>query len=172
MSLAVTISCFKSESNKFSQDLIHYLPYLTILAIEEPENNLSPYYLSKIIQQINDLVNLGMTQAIISSHSARVLSRIEPEQVRYFRLDEKFNSQVRELTLPTDTDEANKYVKEAIKAFPELYFAKFVVLGEGDSEEIVIPKIAEAMGIHLDRSFVAMVPLGGRHVNHFWRLLN
>jgi hypothetical protein len=27
------------------------------------------------------------------------------------------------------------------------------------------------MGIPIDKSFVAMVPLGGRHVNHMWRLL-
>jgi hypothetical protein len=27
------------------------------------------------------------------------------------------------------------------------------------------------MGLDIDRSFVAVVPLGGRHVNHLWRLL-
>jgi hypothetical protein len=26
------------------------------------------------------------------------------------------------------------------------------------------------LGFAVDRSFVAVVPLGGRHVNHFWRL--
>ncbi|KKL09934.1 hypothetical protein LCGC14_2560910, partial [marine sediment metagenome] len=31
---------------------------------------------------------------------------------------------------------------------------------------------AEAMNMHIDRSFVAVVPLGGRHVNHLWRLLS
>lgn len=34
-----------------------------------------------------------------------------------------------------------------------------------------MPRIAEAMDIPIDRSFVAIVPLGGRHVNHLWRLL-
>ena len=28
------------------------------------------------------------------------------------------------------------------------------------------------MGFDIDHSFVAVVPLGGRHVNHLWRLLN
>ena len=27
------------------------------------------------------------------------------------------------------------------------------------------------MSLPIDRSFVAMVPLGGRHVNHLWKLL-
>ena len=45
------------------------------------------------------------------------------------------------------------------------------MLGEGASEEVVLPRLAEAMGLDIDRSFVAVVPLGGRHVNHLWRLL-
>lgn len=56
--------------------------------------------------------------------------------------------------------------------FPELYFARFVLLVEGDSERIVIPALARAKGLNLDPSFVAIVPLGGRHVVHFWTLLN
>ena len=59
-----------------------------------------------------------------------------------------------------------------MRAYPELYFARFVILGEGDSERFIIPRLAEKMGISLDPSFVPVVPLGGRFVNHFWRLLN
>jgi hypothetical protein len=46
------------------------------------------------------------------------------------------------------------------------------VLGEGDTEQLVIPRIAQAQGVDLDPSFVAVVPLGGRHTNHMWKLLN
>jgi len=81
-------------------------------------------------------------------------------------------SSIRELTLPDDDNEASVYVRLAVKAYPELYFARFVILGEGDSERVVIPKIAEEMGVSLDPSFVPIVPLGGRYVTHFWRLLN
>jgi putative ATP-dependent endonuclease of the OLD family len=59
-----------------------------------------------------------------------------------------------------------------VRTYPELYFARFVVLGEGASEEVVLPRLADALGFAIDRSFVAVVPLGGRHVNHLWRLLN
>ena len=45
-------------------------------------------------------------------------------------------------------------------------------MGEGDSEQLVIPRIAEAMGVSLDPSFVPIVPLGGRYCTHFWRLLS
>lgn len=81
-------------------------------------------------------------------------------------------SSIRELTLPEDNVEASVYVRLAVKAYPELYFARFVILGEGDSERVVIPRIADEMGVSLDPSFVPVVPLGGRFVAHFWRLLN
>jgi putative ATP-dependent endonuclease of the OLD family len=63
-------------------------------------------------------------------------------------------------------------VRGAMLAFPELYFARFVILGEGDSERIVLPRLAKADGLLIDPAFVAIVPLGGRHVQHFWRLLD
>src|SRR6185369_15401070 len=55
---------------------------------------------------------------------------------------------------------------------PELYFSRLVVLGEGASEEIVLPRVLGAKGLPADAVAVAITPLGGRHVNHFWRLLN
>lgn len=148
------------------------MPSLVVLALEEPENHLSPYYLSRIISQIRRLVNSNRVQALLTSHSASTLSRIKPEEIRHLRLEpENRTSQIASIQLPTETDESYKYVRQAVQAFPELYFAKFVVFGEGDSEEIVLPHLARALGIKFDPSFVAMVPLGGRHVNHFWQLV-
>jgi putative ATP-dependent endonuclease of the OLD family len=147
-------------------------PALTVVAVEEPENNLSPFYLSRIIRQLQDIARQHGVQAIISSHSPSILARIDPSQIRHFSVNDGRNAQVRNIELPADPDDAAKYVREAVRTYPELYFASFVILGEGSSEEVVIPRIAEAMGVEIDRSFVAVVPLGGRHVNHLWRLLN
>lgn len=159
------------DESAFDQEKLHRA-HLTLLAIEEPENSLSPFFLSRIIAQARDIGELDTAQVLLSSHSAAILSRIEPEEVRYFRLDRATRtSTIRGLTLPANDEEASRYVRLAVRAYPELYFARFVVLAEGDSEQLVIPRIAEAMGIALDPSFVPIVPLGGRHVTHFWRLL-
>lgn len=148
------------------------LPALTLIAVEEPENNLAPFYLSRIVRQIEDLTAGLRAQAVISSHSPSILARVEPVQVRHFRLDPgDRTAKVRAIRLPDVQDGAAKFVREAVRTYPELYFARFVVLGEGASEEVVLPRLAEAMGFDVDRSFVAVVPLGGRHVNHLWRLL-
>lgn len=146
--------------------------HLTILTIEEPENSLSPFFLSRIMTQAREIGQLASAQVAISSHSASILSRIEPEEARYFRLNrDTRRSTVKEITLPEDDAEAKRFMRLAVKAYPELYFARFVILGEGDSERIVIPRIAEASGLPLDPSFVPIVPLGGRYASYFWKLL-
>lgn len=148
------------------------LPALTLIGLEEPENNLAPFYLSRIIRQITNLTLGPRAQAIMASHSASIMARIDPTQVRHFRLDPASRTaQVNRIRLPEGEEEAAKFVREAVRTFPELYFARLVVLGEGASEEVVLPRLAEALEIDIDRSFVAIVPLGGRHVNHLWRLL-
>jgi hypothetical protein len=160
------------HAEDFALDGAH-LPNLTLIAVEEPENSLSPFFLSRIITQLQELSGSPATQTVLSSHSASVMVRIRPEDVRYLRTEPATaTASVREITLPENTTEAGKYVREAVRAHPELYFAKFVVLGEGDTEELVIPRIAQAHGVQLDPSFIAMVPLGGRHTNHMWTLLN
>ncbi|MEA5551310.1 AAA family ATPase [Anabaena cylindrica UHCC 0172] len=146
---------------------------LTIFAFEEPENHLAPYFLSRIIKQVQSIVNKYPAQAVITSHSPAILGRIEPEEIRHFRLDiQSRTAIIKEIKLPSNAEQEAKYVREAVKAYPELYFAKFVILGEGDSEQILLPKLASAMELDVDPAFVAIVPLGGRHVNHFWKLLN
>lgn len=161
-----------TETDGFQHDGLSP-PALTMVAIEEPENNLAPFYLSRIIKLVSDLSERSKVQAVVSSHAPSILTRIEPAQVRHFRLAAGARTaEVRSIAIPTDNDNAARFVREGVRTYPELYFARFVVLGEGASEEVVLPRLAEALGFSADRSFVAVVPLGGRHVNHLWRLLD
>lgn len=147
-------------------------PVHTVIALEEPENSLAPQYLGRIIRQLRKAAEHGDSQSLIATHSPALLRRVEPESICFLRLDGDRQSQVRRIVLPTTSDETAKYVREAVLAFPELYFSRLVVLGEGDSEQIVLPRVLAAAGIAEDDASVSVVPLGGRHVNHFWRLLN
>lgn len=164
------------DANKTSSviDVESFKPaLLRVFAVEEPENHLAPHFLSRIIDLLGKISGTANSQVIVTSHSPSIMARVEPEQVRHFIIDSVSGAvAVRPIDLPKDDDDAYKYVKEAVKAFPELYFSKFVILGEGDSEQVVLPRVAKAMKTPLDPGFVSVVPLGGRHVNHFWRLLN
>lgn len=144
----------------------------TIVAMEEPENSLSPHYLGRIVKVLTDFAKSHDGQAIIATHSPSLIKRVPPENLRYLRLDKQRQTVVKNIILPNADDEAHKFVREAVQSFPELYFSRFVILGEGDSEEIVLPRLLQAWGLPDDDSSISIVPLGGRHVNHFWRLLH
>lgn len=146
-------------------------PLFTLVAVEEPENSLSPHYLGRVLRTLSEFAEDGDAQAVIATHAPSLLRRVEPESIRYLRLDEERRTTVSRITMPSGA-EAHKYVREAIQAFPELYFARLLILGEGDSEEVVLPRLLAARGILADDASISVVPLGGRHVNHFWRLLS
>ena len=153
----------------------HKPPVLTIIALEEPENHIAPHLIGQLVSNLKKIASKSSAQIILTSHSTAIIKRFDPEKLGYFRLDvNDCTTKVRSITLPDKEKLADQYkfIKEAVKAYPELYFAKLVVLGEGDSEEIILRKIWNAQNGDIDTSGISIVPLGGRHVNHFWRLLN
>jgi putative ATP-dependent endonuclease of the OLD family len=146
-------------------------PVHIILALEEPENSLAPQHLGRIVRQLRTVSAEGDVQCLVATHAPALLHRVDPEDIRFLRLAVDRTTQVRTVAMPESKDEAAKYVREAVRAYPELYFARLVILGEGDSEQIVLPRLLAAAGIADDDVSVSVVPLGGRHVHHFWRLL-
>jgi putative ATP-dependent endonuclease of the OLD family len=50
------------------------VPALTLIAVEEPENSLAPFYLSRIVNQIAHVTNNLRAQALVASHSPSILA--------------------------------------------------------------------------------------------------
>lgn len=181
-SLSLSLGLFRVEellrntanTSGFKAEVRNELPLLTVFTVEEPENHLSPHYLGRIVAELDAISKDSRAQVIISSHSASILGRVIPDNVRYFLGHEHSSAtSVKPIPLPSnETNESFKYVREAVRSFPELYFSRLVILGEGASEEIVLRRLMEASGRPVDTHFISVVPLGGRHVNHFWRLLH
>lgn len=170
-SITLNRDVISGEETAFDRDKLNP-PVFSLILIEEPENSLSPHYLGRISNVLKKLLG-NDTQALIATHAPSILRRVAPEKIRYLRLNsESRATQVKTITLPQKSGDAHKFVREAVQAFPEIYFARLVVLGEGDSEEIVLPKLFEVLELPVDESAICITPLGGRHVNHFWRLLS
>jgi putative ATP-dependent endonuclease of the OLD family len=158
------------ESTDFDPDKLRP-PVFVLLAVEEPENSLSPHHLGMVLSELTAFSDGNDAQVVLATHSPALLRRVPPEDIRYLRLDPTRCTTVATIAMPDSRDQAAKYVREAVLAYPELYFSRLVVLGEGDSEEIALPRIFASHGLLTDHLSVSVVPLGGRHVNHFWRLL-
>lgn len=147
-------------------------PVYTMLAFEEPENSLSPFYLGRVLNLLAASAQDADCQSIVATHAPAVVNRVDPERIRHLRLDESRRTRVTKIRMPENDNDAYKFIQQAVWAYPELYFARLVVLGEGASEEVFLPRLLSASGAEADANSVAVVPLGGRHVNHMWRLLN
>lgn len=163
-------------------------PLLTILAVEEPENHISPQLIGRVVSNLMRLSQKASpdpkedengirpvsanAQVLLSSHTPAIIKRIKPEAIRHFRLNvEKHQTLVSQILLPEKTADSYKYVKEAVQNYPEIYFSRLVVIGEGDSEEVVFHRLASAFNRDFDDNMISFVPLGHRFVNHIWRLL-
>lgn len=170
-SQAIGRAVLAGEDNSFDPEKLR-APIFTIVGLEEPENSLSPHYLGRIVNALVAMTGEDDAQALIATHAPSMLRRVEPGHIRYMRLSDERVTKITHIRMPKKTDEAHKFVREAVQAYPEIYFSRLVILGEGDSEEIVLPRILRAKGIPVDESAVTVAPLGGRHVNHFWRLLS
>ncbi len=148
-------------------------PLLTIVLVEEPENHIAPQLLGRVLRNLKNLGDLPNVQVILSSHTPAIVSRIDPEAIRHLRLDVSTHSTLaHRLTLPGKDEEAFTYIKEAVRNYPEIYFARLVVIGEGDSEEVVFKRLMRVFDQDFDDHLIAFAPLGNRFVNHIWRLLN
>lgn len=167
---AIGRKVLKGETKAFDPDKLRPAIF-TLIALEEPENSLSPHYLGRVLNCLGSLTGQEDAQAVVATHSPSILKRVPPERIRYLRLNEERSTTVKSIVMPLETDEAYKFVREAVQAYPELYFSRLVILGEGDSEEIVIPRLLKVQDVGGDEASISVVPLGGRHVNHFWRLL-
>ena len=163
----------KIEEGILERQILKILPpALTILVVEEPENHISPQLIGRVLKSLKETADTNNAQVVISSHTPTIIKRIKATDIRHFRVDEADgHSLVNQVVLPLKADVAHKFVKEAVEAYPEIYFAHLVVLGEGDSEMVVLPRIIEHTNSDIDVLGISIAPLGGSYVNHFWRLL-
>ncbi len=170
--LTLVCALLEVEEKISTEEEIRIKPVLTVLAVEEPENHIAPQLLGRVISILKSISDQNKTQVFLSSHTPAIIKRIDPESIFHFRIDESYYSEVNAIRLPEKRDEAYKFVKEAIRNYPEIYFAKLAVIGEGDSEEVLFNRLMQTNQVNFDDNIITFVPLGHRFVNHIWRLLN
>lgn len=146
-------------------------PLLTILAVEEPENHIAPQLLGRVVKILKKISSNDSSQVLLSSHTPAIVKRLRPECILHFRINQKYETEVSRILLPERKDEAYKFIKEAVHNYPEIYFAKLVVIGEGDSEEVIFNRLMDVMNVDFDDNIITFAPLGHRFVNHIWKLL-
>ncbi|AIO19070.1 DNA replication and repair protein RecF [Candidatus Izimaplasma bacterium HR1] len=156
---------------KFNDEI--KIPSHTIFIAEEPENNIAPHLLGQLIQSIMDVSTKHKCQAIISSHSVSIISRINPIDIRLlFNKKSTYSSDAYSLELSSDDVENFKYIKNTIMKTPSIYFSKLVILVEGESEKLFIPRLLKDSDVNIDEFYISVVSIDSRFVTNYWKFLS
>lgn len=163
-----------------------------ILALEEPELFLHPQARRHLANVLRDLAKTGL-QVIISTHSdsfidteffdsiGRVIKVADPEnegkeQTIMIQTD---RNKLTEIAIKTGAP-ADKVNPDNIRPFykttsnhrlNEGFFARCLVLVEGETEELALPEFLSVLGLDYDANGISIIEVKGKNqIPKYWRL--
>ena len=143
--------------------------YLTpSIALEEPENHLHPHSIRSLVNYLWDLPQ----QIILTTHSTQVVDVVSPDEIILLKR-RGTRSVVRYVPEGYFNESELVDLRRQIRnAGSEFFFARCVLLTEGDSEKMAFPIFASALGIKLNQLGISVVGVsGGGEFKSFIKLL-
>ena len=148
---AIVISILKAFEERKKQD--------ALFLIEEPEMYLHPQMQRSLYKTIREI---GKTNQIIYiTHSPHFVTI--PEFNEVFLISKNFNgTHIKRSNLELTNDLKNKFRKELDPERNELFFARKVLIVEGDTEKLVFPEYAKRIGLDFDSVGNTIIEVGGK----------
>lgn len=136
---------------------------LDVIMMEEPENHLSFQTMNKMLDEI--LSRQSESQVIITTHNNLIVSRLNLKSVQWIT----DNSIVSLKDVNSDT--ADFFMKADNNNFLQLLLSKKVILVEGASEALLLPKIYTMITQRtLDADEVSVISCGGITYKHYLKV--
>jgi putative ATP-dependent endonuclease of the OLD family len=163
-----------------------------ILALEEPEIYMHPQAQRNLFRVLREIADSGI-QVIISSHSSCFVETEYFDSIGLVRKipdSESAQRQHSELTMVTKERLVERCAKTGVSAnktsvanigeyykttsnyrLNEAFFARFVILVEGETEELALPEYLHAAGLDCDMRGVSVIAVEGKNqLPKYWRL--
>lgn len=131
---------------------------LRLALIEELEAHLHPQAQLRLIQYLQHEYNQTGVQIIISTHSTILASKINLKNLILLKNGCGYDLSAEKTRLEKGDYLFLQRFLDATKA--NLFFAKGVIMVEGDAENIMIPVIADILGYPLEKHGVSIVNVG------------
>lgn len=181
---------FKSFKAKPTSPAVH------IVFIEEPEAHLHPQMQEVFIQKLGEIAQVFANiseggqpwpvQFVVSTHSSHMANKASFGAIRYFLSEadpvtSSFSSKIKDLKRDfgdmSDADNAflHQYMSQTRC---DLLFADKVILIEGTTERLLLPRITEKNDVglpakmRLGSQYVAVLEVGGAYAHVFFKLLD
>jgi predicted ATP-dependent endonuclease of OLD family len=136
----------------------------SILLIEEPEVYLHPHARRYFYTLLKELANQG-NQVFYTTHSTEFVSLPDFENlciVRKKSVEGTQLNQVQGVSITPASREELKLLTQFDARRNELFFARKVMLVEGQDERVVLPHMFALKGIDVNRDCISIVDVGGK----------
>ncbi|MGN8094758.1 ATP-dependent nuclease [Methylobacterium sp. 22177] len=160
----------------------------TFLAVEEPEAHLHPHVQRLVYRHFLKAAEpteeedddphpdedpvIGRHVTILTTHSPHIASIAPLRSIVLLRRQADGStsgvSTANVALSDTEVDDLQRYI-DVTRG--ELFFARGVILVEGDAERFLIPAFAEALGIHLDELGISVCSVSGTNFGPYVKLL-
>lgn len=135
-----------------------------LLLIEEPEAHVHAQRQLRLIQYLQKIVdsqddNANKPQIIITTHSPNLASELDLNNLVIIRSGKAFSTADGETELDSNDYKFLARFLDVTKA--NLFFARGVMIVEGDAENILMPTLAKCIGKDFTEHGVSMVNVGG-----------
>ncbi len=153
-------------------------PFLVnIFIIEEPESHMHPQMQSVFGKYIRKYYQEKRIQGIITTHSSEMVRVTDMENLRVARILGSFESKIFDFssfkqTVSTDPVLRNFYDWFYEIGFSDIVFADRIILYEGDTERLLIRKLATVIDYQaLNHLYIAFVQVGGAYACNYRKLI-
>lgn len=132
---------------------------LRLALVEELEAHLHPQAQLRLIEHLQQIYDDAGVQIIVSTHSPTLASKVNLKNIILVRDNAAYDLAPDKTLLEKGDYLFLQRFLDTTKA--NLFFARSVLMVEGDAENLVVPVIAEILGLNLDKYGVSIVKIGG-----------